>query len=218
MMQVLGIKRILMLVVLVAANAALAAATYLYVVPENNRLESELRSVRSQISTKRAEADRLRNEFEQIQEQKAYFEGLETAGFMSDQNRLVARRRIMNIQQYTKVLRAGYDISSADVVNNKIADEIGYVVLSSPISVDVEALDDVDFYNFIYWMENAFPGHVSVGSVNMERALDLNEATLRAIGSGTPTALIKGKVNFVWRTMVPEDEVRVSDGFGSEGF
>ncbi len=218
MIQVLGIKRILILIVLLAANIALGAATYMYVFPENEGLERQLRSTRAQIAAKRAESDRLRNDFQQIQQQKERFEDLQAAGFMSDQNRLVARRRILSIQEYTKVLRASYNISSANVVGHKATDGMGYVILSTPIRIGVEAIDDLDFYSFIYWMENAFPGHMSIQSVTLERVLDVNEATLRQIGSGISTTLIRGNLDFVWRTMVPEGDVRTLDEFGSGDF
>lgn len=218
MVQVLGIKRILFIIILVAANVALVASTYLYAIPESDDLERDLRSTRSQISGKRAEIDRLRSEFDLIQEQKERFEDLQSAGFMSDQNRLVARRRIMSVQKYTKILRAGYDISSADISNHKATDEVGYIVLETPIKIDVDAMDDVDFYSFIYWMENTFPGHMALTNFRLERDLDVNEATLRRIGSGEATVLVSGVLNFVWRTMVPKSGVVNLGEFDSEGF
>ena len=218
MIQVLGIKRILALVFLIALNAAFAATVYMYTMPQGEKLKRDLRSTRAQIAGKRSETERMRNEFDQIQQQKTYFEALQAAGFMSDQNRLVARRRIMNIQQYTKILKVSYNIKAASVVKNPTADKAKYVVLSSRISADVESLDDIDVYNFIYWMRNAFPGHIAVEDIQLNRTLDLNEATLRAIGSGAATPLVKGRVEFLWRTMVPKSEVQKTEEFDGEGF
>lgn len=217
MLQILGIKRVLFLILLVAANAGFAASVYLYVLPQNEKIAGDLRSVKGQISIKRAEVDRLQNEFIQIQQQKSRYEALQAAGFMSDQNRLVARRRIMNIQQYTRVSRAAYDISSASVIKDDALGKAGYVILSSPVKIDLESLDDLDLYNFIYWMNNAFPGHTAIKSVKLERTQDINETTLRAVGTGASTALVKGTASFVWRTVVPETEVQGSD-FGTGGF
>lgn len=217
MIQVLGAKRILLLIIFLSANAALAATTYLYVMPKRDQLQRELNTTRSQITQKRTDAEKLRNEFQEIQQQKAYFQSMQAAGLTSDQNRLVARRRIAEIQNYSRVLKASYNINSATVEEGAAAREIGHVILNSPIRVDIEAMDDSDFYAFLYWMENAFPGHTAVSKMKIERVLDVNEATLRAIGSGTPVVLIKGNIDFVWRTMVPEEQIRTSN-FGSEGF
>ncbi len=218
MFQVIGVKRILMLIILIAANAALAAVTYLYVMPEKQGVEQQLNMTRAQISQKRGESERLRTEFQQIQEQKANFENMRAAGIISNQNRLAARRRIMDIQEYSRVLKASYDIGSAEVEQTKAATDIRHVILNSPVGVDIEAIDDRDIFSFIYWMENAFPGHVAVTSLKIERVLDVNDATLRAIGSGTPVVLVRGAIDFVWRTMAPEEEVRAAQEFGSEGF
>jgi len=217
MLQVLGIKRVLILVALVSLNAAMASANYLYMIPQNTILERDLRAVKSEISGKRMESERLRTEFMQIQEQKTYFEAIRDSGFMSVQNRLVARRRIMDIQQYTNVLRATYSIDSAQVINNEDIKNVKHVLLRSPITVEIDALDDLDFYNFIYWMENAFSGHISATNIKIRRLLDINEASLRAIGSGAPTALISGRVDFIWQTMVPESDIQFSEEFGSGG-
>ena len=218
MIQIVGLRKVIILVLLVAANTALAAVTYLYVQPESGKLDRQLRSIKSQVAQKREDTDRLRNEFEEVQEKKVYFESLQASGFLSDQNRLDARRRIMDIQQFTKVLRAGYNINSASILRNKTTDEIGYVVLSSAIDVEVEALDDIDFYNFMYLMENAFPGHIAVTSVRLQRATDLSEVSLRQIGSGLSMTLVKGNVKFIWRTIVPEADVQPSGEFGARGF
>ncbi len=216
MIQVLGIKRILVLIILVAINAALAAGLYLYLVPQNDQLERDLRSTRAQIASKRTEADALRNEIQLIQQQKSQFEDLRDAGFMNDQSRLMARRRIRDIQQYTRILSASYNIKPADV-SPVAAEGLEYVILSTPIDMDVESQDDVDFYHFVYWMLYAFPGHMAIDELRMERVLDVNEATLRQIGAGQPTALVEGSMKFVWRTMVPGHNVR-SGHFGGGGF
>lgn len=218
MIQSLGIKRILVLIVLVAANAALAAGAYLYVVPEQEQVARQLKMTVSEIASKKSEVNRLRNEFDEIQKQKEFYGRLQDAGFMSNQNRLVARRRITEIQKYSKVLKVGYDISPADVEYRKETGDVNYVVLSSPIKAEIEALDDIDIYAFIFWMENAFPGHVAATKLELTRTLDINDATLRAIGSGSFPTMVKGSVGFRWRTIVPEAEVKATDRFSSEGF
>ncbi len=204
MIQILGIKRVLGIMLLLALNGALAAGIYFYYMPQNVKLTRDLRTVRAQVSDKQVQTERLRTEFQQIQEQKARFEVLTAAGFFSDQSRVVARQRIEAIKDFTHVLKARYDIQAAQIETGQQADEAGYVILNSPVTIDVDALDDVDFYNFVYWIENAFPGHVSVTSFKVQRLMDVNDATLRQIGNGVPAVLIKGTVTFNWRTMIPK--------------
>jgi hypothetical protein len=208
--QILGIKRIIILLVLIGVNALLAAVTYLYVIPHNDELTRQLQTLTANVSTKRSDTAKLQGEYNVIQKQKANFEDLRTAGFFSNQNRAVARQRITDIQKFTNILSAKYDITAATVEKNPLAADSGDVVLNSPVNIKVDALDDVDFYNFVYWVENAFPGLVSVKSLKVTRTTDVNETTLRAVGSGIPVTLINGEVAFEWRTMVPSADVTLT--------
>ena len=206
-LQILGVKRILILAVLIGINAAVGAATYLYFMPHNDDLTRQLQTLTSQVTAKRADTNRLQNEFQEIQQQKVYFGNLQAGGFFSNQNRAVARQRINDIQQFTNILSAKYDITAATVEKSPPADDAGYVILDSPMHIDVEAIDDIDVYNFLFWVENAFPGQVSTKSIDISRVTDVNEATLRELGSGIPVTLIKASVGFDWRTMVPASQV-----------
>ena len=87
MIGVLGIKRVAVLVVLVALNGFLAAASYMYLAPELQTKERQLRSDRSQVSTLRNDIDRMQIEFDQLEEQKEEFEKLAQDGFFKDQSR-----------------------------------------------------------------------------------------------------------------------------------
>lgn len=212
MFRTLGFKRILMLLVLASVDIAAGSAVYLYYMPQNLRIESEFQSVRQQAIAKRDDAGRLRMEYEQIQQKKDQFQALEAAGFFSDQSRVVARERIEAAQRYSNVLAARYNMQAAKLEKKTEAENSGRVVVNTPVSIDIDALDDMDFYNFIFWIENAFPGHVSLQNIKIERAADVNEATLRQIGSGTAATLVKGRLDFSWRTMMPESLVGQPEG------
>ncbi|MEC8664882.1 MAG: hypothetical protein VXY16_05375 [Pseudomonadota bacterium] len=207
MIQVIGLKRLIILSVLLAFNAALGAGLYLYVMPENLSVTRQLSSTRSQVATMRNDAQELRGDIEQIEDKKSYFTNLQTVGFMSDQNRLVARRRIMDIQQYSKVLKAKYDIGSAVVMDDENLSNSDQVVLSSELAINIDAMDDIDFYSFIYWLRNTFPGHVTIDNIKMQRMNDVNDVTVRQIGSGLPMTMIKADVSAKWRTIVPKSTV-----------
>lgn len=208
MIRIVGVKRIMVLAVLTAAAALLFAADYGYLRPENSAASAELRQIGTQVAEKRAESDRLRTEAEEIKQQQVRYESLARAGFFSDQNRLVARKRIEDIQKETGVLQASYDIATGEVQKDQNADEAGYAVLVSPIRIGIEAMDDVDIYNFIYWMENSFPGHIMLDNLHVTKTRDLDEVSLRQIGAGVPTPLIKADLAFSWRTMVSVEKVR----------
>jgi hypothetical protein len=212
MISILGIKRVIGILVLLLLNAALAAAVYTYLAPQSESMEREARQLRGQVSMKLADSDKLRLEHQQIQEQKTRFEDLTAAGFFSDQNKVLARTKIEAVQKYSGVLSAAYNISPATTSTGKITEGTNHLMLDTPVSLTIEAMDDVDFFNFIYWVENGFPGHISVSNVSFERTLDINDVTLRQIGSGIETTLVKGKVSFNWRTLIPNPAAATGGG------
>lgn len=206
MIAIIGTRRLFILGALVAVNAVMAAATYLYLIPDNEKTTKNLSSTKAEISSKQSDTERLRNEYDLILKQKAAIEDLKATGFLEPQDRVLARDRIEAIQAHSRVLRANYTIEPVRIEENAEAAKSNQVILSSMIKTDIDALDDLDFMNFVYWLENGFMGQVTVTNIELQRVNDVNDVTLRQIGTGAPVAIVKGKVDFEWRTMVPRDD------------
>lgn len=217
MIQLIGTKRLMIIAILAAICGVLGAITYLYLMPENQKLQSELQGVKSQIAQKRSDITRFRQEFDEIEAEKGRFQSLEALGFLTDQNRAAAHKRMAEIQSYSRVLAAKFDIDQVSVEVPETVQESDMVVLKSPVDITIEALDDADVYQFLYLLDNAFIGHSDIRSIELERILDLNEITLRQIGSGMPAVLVRAKVNFDWRTLVKKDLVPGVPVPGAEG-
>ena len=207
MIKILGIRRVITLAILIAVNLALAGALYSLILPQKDKTERELRSTRSAVNARRNEVATLKNEYEQIQEQKNLFGNLQEAGFFTTQDRIEARKTIEQIQLESKVLAARYDIQAIQVQEHPAAAVAEYVILHSPMKVSLDALDDIDIYSFMYWAQNAFPGHVGINSLMIERKMDVDEVTLKQIGTGTPVVLVSATVDFSWDTMIPRTEL-----------
>lgn len=206
MINLIGFKRLVIIAVLTVFCAGMGALAYLFLIPQNQKLNNELTQIRSDISFKRTEVDRFRQELAEIQNEKSTFQSLGEMGFLGEQSRLEARKRIEAIQSYSRVLSARYNIAPGTVENAETAKEADRVILKSQISIDVDAMDDADIYKFAYLMENAFMGHVSITSFELEREIDLNEVTLRQIGSGVPAILVKGKIVLDWKTLLSREQ------------
>ena len=207
MIQVLGFKRVITLAVLLLANVVLAGLVYYVLIPQKEKVRAELSNIEGVISSRRSEIETMKTEYELIQEQKSLFGNLEKSKFFSVQDRVEARKMMEAIQSTSRVLSTKYSIGAATVIENPTAAVSDHVILHSPITVSVDALDDVDVYSFIYWMENAFPGHAGVSGLTIERKLDIDEAALRQIGNGVPTVLISAQIDFDWDTMVPRAQI-----------
>lgn len=212
MIQILGYKRVLTLAILLGLNIVLGVALYYFIIPQKAKTEAELRTVTTAVVARRAEIETLRTQYEQVQEQKALFGELQKSGFFNAQDRVQARKMIEAIQTNSHVLSAKYAIRAAEVVENPIAANADHVVLESPITFTVEALDDIDVYSFIYWLENAFPGHISVDRFSIERAKEVDEVSLRQIGNGVPTVMVLATIDTSWRTIVPRAQAAIQFG------
>lgn len=206
MIQLIGVKRMMILAILAGLCCVLGLLSYLYMIPENDNLEKELRQIKSDISFKRSESDRFRQEMAEIQNEKNTYQSLQTLGFLGEQSRLEARKRIEAIQSYSRVLSARYNITPGVIEEVETAKDADRVVLKSKISIEIDALDDADVYSFIHLMENAFIGYVSITSIELERVLDLNDVTLRQIGSGIPAVLVKAKIDLEWKTLMSREQ------------
>lgn len=202
MIKLIGARRLMIIVVLAGLCAVMGAASFMLIKPQNVKVERELQQLKSDISFKRSETSRFREEMTEIQNEKNTFQSLQSLGFLGEQSRLEARKRIEAIQSYSRILSARYNIAPGKVENAETAADADQVLLKSEVVIDLDALDDADVYKFISLMENAFIGHVSVTSLEMDRVLDLNEVTLRQIGSGIPAVLVKAKLVLNWQTLL----------------
>ena len=107
------------------------------------------------------------------------------------------------IQQEANVISAVASIQAGEFLQDEEASKASHEILRSPISVRVEALDDIDVYRYIYMVEKAFPGHVSLKKLNLSRKSDITGTILRAIASGSNPPLVQADIELTWHTMIP---------------
>ena len=207
MIKILGIKRILALVLLVAVNAALAAGVYLYAAPEILSKENQLRSVRGEISTRQADIDRMQVEFSKLEEQQAIFETLKKRGFFGNQGRREAQLVFENIQQKAGVVSAVANIQAGVIEDNPEAQKAAHKILRSPVTLKIQAMDDVDVFRYIFLLEKYFPGHVMIENIEIKRIADVSGTILRSIATGSSPGLVEANIGLTWRSMIPESQI-----------
>lgn len=211
MIGVLGAKRVFTIVILVGINALLAASVYLYIMPQLQKQERMLRSMRSQASTVQADIDRMRIEYDQFQDQQERFEEYKKDGFFKPQDRRQAEELFKIIQKKSGVSLAAVAVTPAEIEKNQDAEKAEYKVLKSTIQIRIEALDDVDVSHYLYLVENFFPGHVTVEEVMIQRDAEITGTVLRAIAGGKNFPLVQAAVKMTWRTMIPASQVIVEE-------
>ena len=207
MIKVLGTKRVLGLVFLLAINAAFASGLYLFVMPEKAKKERELRGLQGEISTAVSDIDRLQIEFEQLEKQQEQFDGLRARGFFSNQERRQAEKVFQRVQNEAGVVSAVANVQAGKIEENEEAAKADHKILSSPVTIRLSAMDDVDVFRYIYLVEQFFPGHVTINNIHLERTAEISGTILRGIASGANPELVKAEIEMTWRTMIPASEV-----------
>lgn len=210
MIEILGIKRVFVLAVLAAAISLMVAGDIYVLEPKSKKLDRDIRVTESQVSSRQTELTKLIVELEELEKQKDSFESLKRVGFFNEQNRVIARERFEKMQRASGVLSAKYTIAPAIIEkdgspqqNSGVGlEEDKYVVLNSPMSVKLEAVDDIDVYSFLYYINYAFPGHTKIKSLKISRTKNITQAILDSIGGGNPEVLIESSFEIDWRTLV----------------
>jgi hypothetical protein len=209
--QVLGARRLILLLSLVVANALFASFFYVYLQPQLIKKERELRSIRGQITNVRTDINRMQVEFEQLEEQRAEFDALRKQGFFNDQQRREAELVFQQIQDKSKVISAVATVRAGVVEDSKEAQKADHKILKSPVEVKIEAMDDIDIVRYIYLIRTFFPGHITIEDVKIGRDAEITGTVLRSIASGGRPALVHAQIKASWRTMIPGDSVISSE-------
>ena len=204
MIDVVGHKRILFIGLLLALNILLAAGTYYYLAPKTVQTERQLNNTKAQAGGKRSEIQVLRDEFKLLQQRIQKFRQLELSGFFETQNRLNAVEKVDAFREKVGLLKAKIDVKPGEIKDEPRLNQIGYAYLESPISFELEALDDLEIYMFMKMVEDRFNGKTVLESFEIEKIADITATNLGTIADGVPTPLVKGSVSYKWITL-PEE-------------
>ncbi len=207
MIEVIGLKRLVILISLVLLNLALAALTYLYIVPESFDAEKKLTRVERGVRTARSELSRMQVEFEILEKQQDRFDSLKEAGYFSTQARSDAKKLLSDIRRRSGVVSAVASVDRGVTSDSFGVSKVKYKILTSMITVNLQAFDDADIYKYVDLLQRHFPGDVTVDSLSLSKAREVNAVVLRAIASGASPALVNASLTASWSTLIPEDQV-----------
>lgn len=211
MIKILGKRVVIMLVALVLINGAIGYGLYEYLIPIRVEKETELSGIKNEIEARRLEVAKLKEEFVLLQLQLREFKQLEAQGFFNNQNRVKAQDSFESLRDLSGLLKTRYDIKSGELVQDPLATAANYVVVHSPVILEMDSLDDTDVYTFVKGLQQKFPGSVDLTRIELDRTENINPAILREIGTGKPVKMVGAKVEFSWRTMASNDRLEETD-------
>lgn len=207
MIDKIGPKRTMVLLTLVGLIGLFAGANYLVFLPKEQKTQLMLGGVRSETATMKGEIEKMRADYVTAEKQKAFFDSIKRMGFFNTQDRVLARQRFDTMQKLSKIIAARYEIKAANIIADETAEKTGFVVMDSPVTLDLSAVDDLDVYRFIYYLNYGFPGHITINNLSISRSAPVTADLLKQLGTGTPPSVITAKMDLDWRTMAPKDQI-----------
>ncbi|MDB2682944.1 hypothetical protein N9Z27_01680 [Alphaproteobacteria bacterium] len=195
----------MILSVLLGINILFISGYYLMFAPDKIIKERELKTLNSKLSTMRSDIAQMQVDFDQFGEQQEKFERLKEVGFFNDQGRRQAEDVFEEIQEKSGVIAASVKLSPGKSVEDEDATKANHILLESPLQINIDAMEDSDIFRYIFYIQEYFPGHISVKRVSLKRERDLSRDILKNIANQKQPKMVSAQVEMTWRTMIPKD-------------
>ena len=203
-MKLIGVKRVILLAILIALNAAIAASYFLWIEPMREEAQVKLTATKDNISSLQGKIQNTNIELAEYAQNLPRYNELKSSGFMSNQDRFQISRDLDVVRNRAQLSGFSFQIDDLKTIENAEAAAANMTVLNSRINVDnVVSLLDINFYDFVDLMVAEFPSHVRLQNFNISRGDPLNSTTLQRIVAKQPAKLVTGRAVFDWITYVP---------------
>jgi len=192
--------------VLVAVLAALLTGLFGYIEPLRTDLASEVNALQREARNLRDRLRNLANEVEALERNREQYEKLLEHGFVAPQDRLRAARILDELRETYRLSTINYEITPEQVINDPVARNSGFEIVSTTVSVTMQGFLDTDLVRLAHAVVTAMPGQITLRSLSLRRSGAVTRDGLIAISRGNPAALVDGKLNFSWRTLRPLEQ------------
>jgi len=177
-----------------------------------------LRQVNRDLSSVTAEMTKITIDFEQLETQKGSYDLLKAKGFFAPQSRRDAEDNFKAALDESGVLTAKVSLGAGRAYDQADAAQAEYKILSSPIAIEITAIDDVDVYRYLALLHKKFKGFIDVKAIVLQKRMDVSSETLRAIIGEKEPEMVHAKIAAAWKTMIPEVEaINIQNGRNSPG-
>lgn len=208
-MKLIGVKRTLILAILLAINLAIAAVFFLQVDPMREDSVRKLATVNGQISEQSQKISNIKADLETFKTTLPKYQALEKKGFTLNQDRFRMSRDLDDVRLRSSLAGFSFTINDIKKIDNADALAAQMQLIDSRIKIEnVVSLLDLNFYDFIDLMQWQFPAHVRVQSFDISRKDPLNPIALAHIARSEPVNLISATAYFDWLTIVPKLETK----------
>lgn len=203
-MKLIGIKRLIILAVLLGINVVIAGLYFIWIDPMVTNATQQLAGVNGEISNLHSKISSVRNDLEEFKRNLPKYEALKASGFMSGQDRFEASRNLDALRVKAGLAGFSFNINDVSTVKNAEAERAKMKVISSKIDVtNVSFLLDNDFYKFLALMNKDFPQQLRISSFDISRKGKIDPSSLATIRAGKMPNVLDAKATMEWITVVP---------------
>ena len=146
MIQNIPFKKLVLLALLAVIAVGSFVGTRWYMTPQIATLERNLSQSTSQISSLKDDIQEIEEELALFEERKNDYDQLEAAGFFTGQGRTIIEDALAESQRVSGILGGGFQISAPVCYLNKELVDSKYVIIGSPMVLNVNSFDDLKIY------------------------------------------------------------------------
>ena len=205
MIKLIGFKRMIFLACMVALNLAVMGIYFLSIGPMLDEATSQRDGVNAQISELRGKISGIKEDMAFVKDNLSKFNELKDRGFFLYQDRLTVSRKMEDLRTKVGISSFSFTVSDVTEIPNADAEAINYKLINSRIKVEkIVSPLDANIYMLAQEMGHAFPSYARLQNMNITRAAEVTEATLKDIAEGKPVNFVDANLEFNWITMVPK--------------
>ena len=206
-MKLIGVKRTLILAILLAINLAIASVFFLQIGPMRDDARTKLNAVDAEISDQSQKISNIKADLDTFNKTLPDFKVLENKGFTLSQDRFRMSRDLDDVRKKAELAGFSFTINDVKKIDNPDALAAHIQLIDSRIRIEnVVSLLDLNIYDFVDLMEADFPAHLRVQAFNITRKDPLDSVALGHIAKKEPVSLISATMQFDWLTVVPKLE------------
>ncbi len=201
MMELLGVKRAIILGSMVAINVLIVVLLFLLIMPMKDDTQARLDTAKSEISRLQTEIQNIKTEMQTLKETLPQYDALAGKGFFNAQDRFFISRTLEDLKNRSQLFGFSFTIQSLREIANADAATANRRVVASRIQFEkVSSLLDTGFFDFMDKIETTFPQHARIVSFDLKKDVQVSEDVLKRLAT-TPVSLITGELVMDWITM-----------------
>ncbi|MBU6475588.1 MAG: hypothetical protein KGL10_01000 [Alphaproteobacteria bacterium] len=218
MIKLIGLKRIVVLVFLVALNL-MALGVYLFSVgPMLDGVQSQKDALSGAISGLHGRIAGVKADTAYMQENISKYTALQAEGFFLPENRFTVKDAMEKLRVAAGISNFAYSVGNVKDIPNKDAGAVHYKLIDSAIGVDhIVSPLDANIYLLVQDIDRSFPAFVRLQSMQIHRSRPVDAQSLKAIANGQPVSFVDATLAFEWIAMVPDKPASPAAAGGFRG-